>query len=460
MDVLDLAESGPYMEEGEFDLRVAKLCRELAEEYDIRYDPERVVVDDDSLADAVFDAGLRLASEVGMYCLNARRVIRFSEEQLLEGLLCASSPLTIGRGRDARVLYARGVEDGRRPIIFGGQPGASIPEEWFLPTAVSYMMEPLVDAVNHGRLDLVGGRRVRARSPLEAIATRRELTLLREAARRAGRPGIHLIAGESSVTCVGALAVASERYLRTSDAHLIGVICELKTDYDRLTKAVCFADYGALSVTLADPLIGWFAGGPDGAAICAVASLLLGRLAYRSAYYVCHPNHLRVAGTSNPECLWVASAVGHAMARRAHTPVLGAIWTASGAGTEEVFYEVAAATVASVVSGFHPAGVSSASGIQPNASGLEVRFMAEVAIAVAESGLSRSESNEIVRVLLKRYALSLEEPKIGRPFPELYDLRAVTPREWWLQLYQKMRKGLEEITGLPLGSIDPRGTEQ
>ena len=456
MDVLDLAESGPYVEEREFDLRVAKLCRELADEYDIRYEPERVVVEDDSLADSVFEAGLRLASEVGMYCLSTKRIIRFSEDQLLEGLLSAPISLAIGRGRDARVLYARRVEDERRPIIFGGQPGASIPEEWFLPTALSYMREPLIDAVNHGRLDVVGGRKVKARSPLEAIATRRELTLLRESAKRAGRPGIHLLAGESSVTCVGALAVASERYLRTSDAHLIGVICELKTDYDRLTKAACFADYGALSATLADPLIGGFAGGPEGAAICAVASLLLGRLAYQSSYHVCHPNHIRVAGTSNPECLWVASSVGEAMAKRAHTPILGSVWTASGAGTEEIFYEVAATTVANVVSGSHPAGVSSTSGTLPNASGLEARFMAEVAIAVAKSGLSRSESNEIVRVLLRRYAPSLGEPKLGRPFPELYDLRTVAPKERWLQLYQKMKREIEEITGLPLGSIDSR----
>ncbi len=459
MDVLDLAESGPRMEEGEFDLRVAKLSKELADEYDIRYDPERVVVEDDGLADDVFEAGLRLASEIGIYCSNTSRVIRFSEDQLLDGLLSAPSSIAIGKGRDARVLYARRVEDVRRPIILGGQPGASIPEEWFLPTALSYMREPLVDALNHGRLDTVGGRRVKARSPLEAIATRRELTLLREAARRAGRPGIHLLAGESSVTCVGALAVASERYLRTSDAHLIGVICELKTDYDRLTKAACFADYGALSVTLADPLIGGFAGGPEGAAICAVASLLLGRLAYQSAYHVCHPNHIRVAGTSNPECLWVASAVGQAMAKRAHTPILGSVWTASGAGTKDIFYEVAAATVANIVSGSHPAGVSSTSGTLPNASGLEARFMAEVAIAVAKSELSRSEANEIVSTPLRRYVPSLGEPKLGRPFPELYDLRTVTPREWWLQLYQKMRKEIKELTGLPLEPIDSRSPE-
>ncbi len=55
--------------------------------------------------------------------------------------------------------------------------------------------------------------------------------------------------------------------------------------------------------------------------------------------------------------------------------------------------------------------------------------MAEVGIAVAESGLSRAECNEIVRVLLRRYAGTLGEPKLGRPFSGLYDPKAATPRE-------------------------------
>ncbi len=459
LNVLDLAESGPSMEEGEFDRRLAKLCRELVNEYDVRFDPDRPVVDDDGLAEAVFEAGLRLASEMGVYCLNVGRVIKFSEEDLLENALGAPGSLTIGMEADARVLYPRGIEDRRRPIVFGGQPGASIPEEWFLPTAISYVREPLVDALNHGRLDVVEGRRVRARSPLEAIATMRELRLLREATKISGREGIHLLAGESGVTCVGTLAVASERYLRTSDAHLIGVISELKTDYDRLTEAVCLADYGAISATLADPLIGGSAGGPEGAAICAVASLLLGKMIYGSSYCVCHPNHLGIPGTSNPECLWVASAVGQAMAKRARVPVLGAVWTASGAGTKEVLYEVAAATVTNVVSGLHLAGVSSTSGVQPNASGLEVRLMAEVGIAVAESGLSRSECNEIVRVLLRRYAATLREPRMGRPFPELYDPKAATPREWWSRLHERVRREIGEVTGLPLDRAAPQDGE-
>ena len=137
-EILDLAESGPYMAERDFDLKVvAKLCRELAKEYDIRFDPEKVIPDDDSLADDLYEAGFRLALEAGLYCLNTKRVIKFTEDQLREGIETAPHELVIGEGKDARLLYARKVEDKRRPTVFGGEAGAPLPEEWFLPSALS-----------------------------------------------------------------------------------------------------------------------------------------------------------------------------------------------------------------------------------------------------------------------------------------------------------------------------------
>ena len=85
--------------------------------------------------------------------------------------------------------------------------------------------------------------------------------------------------------------------------------------------------------------------------------------------------------------------------------------------------------------------------------------MAEVGIAVAESGLSRSECNEIVRVLLRRYAATLREPRMGRPFPELYDPKAATPREWWSRLHERVRREIGEVTGLPLDRAAPQDGE-
>ncbi|TDA38227.1 MAG: hypothetical protein DSO08_04480, partial [Candidatus Methanomethylicota archaeon] len=56
-EVIDRAETGPYMEERDFDLKVvAKKCRELVKEYEIRFDPNEIVTTDDSMADDVYEA--------------------------------------------------------------------------------------------------------------------------------------------------------------------------------------------------------------------------------------------------------------------------------------------------------------------------------------------------------------------------------------------------------------------
>jgi methylamine--corrinoid protein Co-methyltransferase len=450
-ETIDKAESGRYMEEKDFDLKVvAKRCRELVKEYDIHFDPAEIVTSDDSLADDVYEAGLRLALDAGIFCVDTKRVLRFSEDEIREARLSAPKALTIGQGKDSRLLFARGVEDARMPIICGGQAGAAIPEEWYLQMSLSYMKEPLIDMVNNGGLAVVEGRKVRTKTPLEIQATRRELTMLREAASRAGRGGIHLLAGESSVSALGDLGIASERYMRTSDAHLVALLNELKVDYDRISKVVNFTEYGAHNVTLVDPIIGGYAGGPEGVAVCFIASFLLGRAMYRSEYHIIHPIHFRYMSTSAVECMWNLNIVGQAMARNAPYILMGDVWTSAGAGSEMVFHEIAANTITNVVTGSHPLGCSATNGKYPHATGLETRFMAEVALAAARARLKRGDANRVVVKLASLYKDKQAKPDVGKPFPELYDVNRVVPKPEWEAVYSKMKKEIREISGLDI----------
>lgn len=62
-------------------------------------------------------------------------------------------------------------------------------------------------------------------------------------------------------------------------------------------------------------------------------------------------------------------------------------------------------------------------------------------IARAAKTLSRNDANELVKMLLKKYyPQKMEKPDIGKPFPELYYLESVRPREWWYELYLKAKK--------------------
>jgi hypothetical protein len=72
--------TGPVVKAQDFDLGFSFKVRELVEEYGIEYDAEQLVVDD-AMADAVFEAGVELLAEIGLYQMNTQRVIQYRESR-------------------------------------------------------------------------------------------------------------------------------------------------------------------------------------------------------------------------------------------------------------------------------------------------------------------------------------------------------------------------------------------
>jgi len=445
IDIIKRAEEGPKLSETEFDIEwVYKNVKELIKEYDIKYSPEELIPTSEDFINNVFEAGFNLALRTGIYVVEYRSVIKFSEEEIKEGMKTTPAQLVVGEGADARLLYARKIEDQRPPFIMGGHAGAPYPDDLYFMTALSYMQEPIIDGINHGGIAVVNGLDVRTRSPLEALAAIKELMYLREAARIAGRPGIHLLAAESGVTAIGDLAAIDPEYgLRKTDAHLVPVLNEMKTDWDRLIKAIVFKIRGGINCALVDPIIGGFFGGPAGVAIGFIASFLLSRLVYNADYYIIHPIHNKWVSTSVPEGLWVLAVVGQAMSKHTNFILMGDVWTSNGAGSQEIFWETVANTIVNVVTGSHPLGVSATNGKYPHASGLETRFMGEVAYAATK--LNRKNANEIAQIFLKKYhPTRTQNPNIGKIIYELYDVKTMRPKNWWLEMYKQAIKEVSE----------------
>ena len=76
-DVIGRSQSGPLIKEKEFDLQLGKTARRLVEKYEIKYDPQQVVPSDNELADRVYQAGLDLFKETGIYCRDTGQVMKF-----------------------------------------------------------------------------------------------------------------------------------------------------------------------------------------------------------------------------------------------------------------------------------------------------------------------------------------------------------------------------------------------
>ena len=276
-EVLSRAENGPYIKEDDYNMKLFKTNKQLIKKYGIKYDKNTPVVFDEKMADNLFQAALDLCEIMGMMCVDTSRVINFTREELIAAIYHTPKGLLLGAGKDARVMRGRRFDDAHKMTVCGGCPGTPLPEELFLPVMMSYAKEPLIDIIIPGSLVTIEGMDVKTGGPLEIRACRQEMIWMREAIERAGRPGMHIYAaGESSATELGTLAICNDRMMRPTDSHMIPVLSELKTDYARLSRVMTGLEYPSFTTSLIDPIIGGFAGGPEGAAIVGAAGILHG----------------------------------------------------------------------------------------------------------------------------------------------------------------------------------------
>ena len=448
-EIVKRAQSGPYMKEADFDLKLTKRIKELVREYGIRYDANNLCPSDDDMADRVWQAGLQLFVEMGAYCQSTERCIRFTKDEALEILGQEPGAVTLGAGKDAVVMHHRGVEDPQRAIMHSGPTGLPSSERYHPLILLSCAQEPLVDCLGAGSVSTYFGERILPGTPLEILGARRDASVAREAVRMAGRPGMHINDVAVPLTCAGKMAAFDAGAgLRPSDSILVSQMVELKTDFDQLSRVAYLNNIGAVRVDLMTPLIGGVGGAAPGTAVVSVADHLLGVVLYDADYHMFSLTHLRYVNNTDPLGLWVQSMVGQALARNTKIVALNDIYVVSGPGTKDLFYECAAGAVVTTVSGFNMQGAGTTGGFFPDrVTGLEARFIAEV--SRASLGLSRQDAAELVKEILPCYQASITNPNRGRPFHEVYNVETVQPTTEWLDLYYAAKEDLRRI-GLKL----------
>jgi methylamine--corrinoid protein Co-methyltransferase len=458
-EVLDRAcNTGPILATKDFDMKIFHTATRLAKEYDIKYDPETPVSSDDGLADAAWNAGLDLFTETGAYCNNSRRVIEFDESEIKAGLRELRGEAEVGEGAERRRLRLRGVEDSSPPsIVCGGVIESNFPEgEKFVKLYQSIAQEPLIDGFYVGPpLQSSEGRLVRSGTPLETHLGRSMVTWVREAIRRAGRPGMHFLSA-----CTSALAnvAASDPVegLRKTDGIVATIMPELKTDYENLDKIVYSHDYGCIKHVYNGGMIGGWAGGPEGALIVSIANAIMTVMVYRigigASYHAL--GYLR-ASTPNYSafvtrpCIWGSSIGSQAISRNTKIINTALAMANAGPGTEMQFQEMVAAQCAGIPCGREGVsqGVRRFKVVPLLGSGLENRFWGEVAYAMA--GVKRDLANHIADEMLKKYEHRITRDSDGGPlghtFDEIYDLKTLKPRKKFLDVYGKVKGELEDL---------------
>lgn len=448
LEIWDRAKKGRPIQKESWDLdHIVLPVKKLVDIYKLKWDKQQIITEDEAMIDRLFNAGMELAVASGIYCISTGRMISFSRDELVEGFKRMPQRLSMGESSDQRTLYARKIMDERPPLVWAGNPGAPTPQELFMPSVMSWMQEPVVDLATCGSLTEVDGQPVEPGNPIEIHAARKELSMLREALRRVGRPGMGSLAGQSAVTELGDLAISHPQYLRPVDAHLVALFNEMIIDKVNMSRALNSIEYGMRNASLAAVMVGGLGGDAPGAAVVQVASLILANLVCLADYHLLHPIHIRHVATSTRSVMWVQSAVLQAFARNAPCIIVADIYPKSGALTRELLYEVAANAIAITVSGGHLEGVGSADGALPNGTGLEARWMGEVGHAVVRQRITLEQANHMVLNLLGWYE-HIFQRKDGNPgvrFDQAYDLKTIKPVTAWQQLYEEVKEDVRKL---------------
>jgi methylamine--corrinoid protein Co-methyltransferase len=193
------------------------------------------------------------------------------------------------------------------------------------------------------------------------------------------------------------------------------------------------------------PLVGGYGGGPDGAAIVAVASFIA---VTAMGADVCHigPQHIKYKQQTNLHSLFLGSLANQAVNRNTRIITTTSHTTAGRPGSDQYAYEFSALALSVVPSGSNVSGPRPAEPLgYNNVSPLMARLFAEVAHAA--SRLSRAEAAPIVAALYEKYRdkISLDLAPKGRPFEELYDVATLTPTPEHRAQYERIK---EELVGM------------
>ena len=449
-EVIRRAQNGPYCTEQDFAMKIlVPKLRALIQEYDVRYDPETPVPSDDSLADRVWQAGVELCAQVGCYCTDTSRIIRFTKEEILEALGDAPANPVFGEGRDRKAMPVRRPESKDRPWCFlGAGGGISSSEEVYVRLVEGYGRNPLINSVTCPTLTKINGMEVVAGSPLEILACIRSVELGRIALRRAQRPGLPIMNSiATAVTAAGKIA-GSAFGLRDSDAWLIGFTSPLQVPFERLNEVAYVGARGGQILGESGEIMGGYAGGPEGVAVINVAYHIMAILVLRASVHLTFPMDFRYGCNSSWEIMWPINVSTQAICRNSHLPMMNLTYVAAGPMTDMCFYEIAATIMGRVASGGHIefGGVARAISLD-HFTPMEPRFASEVAHAAA--GMSRSQANDLVKELMPKYRDNLSDPPEGVRFQESYDWGSIEPCQEYVDLYDRIKEELKSY-GLKL----------
>ena len=444
---------GKAMKAQDFDMAFAMKVRELVDRYGISFDPDQLIVDDET-ADAVFNAGVDLLAEVGLYQLDTQRVIEYTRDEILE--LAAERKadpafVTMGRGDDEVTLAYRTADEERPPTLYVGMAGA-INEEEFVPLMSSFARERRIEGMGiAGGITRVGDVVPEAGTLSEIYCALWEQERLREVLEAVGRPGMSLGLLCTASTASATMACVDGEFRGPHNTHIgIHIMPDQKVNWERFLLAHFCQQRGIVPWQSAMAMIGAFCRNGAEAAVALVASIL-GHLSYgHGAICSVFPTH--IDGTwATRDCVWAISGGARASERNIGLAI-GSIVVGSMEwhGTPIVTMQEAAQCLIHTKSGLAYTWIA---GFGPH----EVVYSADLMEFACH--LSRDEAMDLARKIFAR----IDElvPKFERmtrtpTVVDFYDVETMEPRKKHLEVFEQAKEELAKLGVVSLLKIPSR----
>ena len=436
-EIVDRTVTGPIMKEDEFENEFfpTKIA-EIVAKHKIEFDPAEPIMCDPDLADEIFQAGLELLLEVGLYCKDTKRIVKFTEEEIKEVISTRKSEVTFGEDRDAVTLKPRAPEDKQHPYTFFPAGIVTRDVNKYKLHALTVAQEPTCDGLIPLPLAGIGEIRPASGTPTETLIALTEAHLMNEVTSWVGRPGLFRGIPMSATTPVALMSVfASGLYNKHNCCMSTQILQDLRINYDRLNLAHFAQQNGIVPWQSSCAVMHAYLTGPEQAAVELIAHTL-GMMAFADGSFT-QAMSMTVDGYYfGPEIWWCNSAAALAAERNLKVPWIsfGGQGQQVGPLTDESWYAIAAACITACISGME--GMWLCGG----PTGLEARWGGEITRAAA--GVKVSDGIAIIKKIAKKCNEPKHEPV---PITELYDLKTMQPNDEYLDHYKKFTKIFKDM---------------
>jgi methylamine--corrinoid protein Co-methyltransferase len=409
---------------------------EIVERHGIRWDPDEPIMSDPDMADEIFRAGVELLLEVGLYCKDTRRIVRFTEDEIEDVIRSRRHELTLGKDRDAITLKPRAPGDHQHPYTFFPAGCLSRNVGLYKQYALTAAQEPTCDGLIPIPLIGIGDLKLVSGTPAQTLLCLTEAQIMNEVATWVGRPGMFLGIPMSATTPITLMsAFSSGLYNKHNCCMPVQVLQDMRINYDRFNQAYFAQQHGIQPWMSSSPTLYAYLTGPEQGAVEIIAHTLA-MMAYSDGTLT-QGMSVSVHGTyTGNDITWCNSAAALAAERNLKVPWLSFGGTGNPLGPldDDAWFGTAVACITACISGME--GMWLAGG----ADGLSARWAGEMARAAA--GLEVGDGIAMIKEIARKER-NPNPPKAR--LPDLYDLETLRPREEYLDHYRKFTRMMRDM---------------